>query len=233
MTNRIFKAVEPFAEVEARVLADLAGLDERRARHHAKPEIYRRLYDEALKRLQQGDMLPLDKAAERMRLTPAAILRKADRGQVVLIDMEGVQCVPEWTLDKAGRIKTFHLAVAREFAESGQNEFFKNMSYVNFMGKSMEMGGSVPQRRLPEIFRAAGVKQGQARIILTVPMTEIVNRAPENKKIMAGLVAELGSALTRIGGMGNPNEGGLSDEFLARYVPADMPNRDRWKREIG
>lgn len=233
MTNRIFKAVEPFAALEARVLADLAALDERTARLRAKPEVYRSLYDDALKNLQQHDMLSLDKAAERMRLTPAALLRKADRGQAVLIEIEGQRFVPDWTLDRAGRVKSFHLAIAREFAESGQNEFFKFMSYMKFMSKNMEMGGPVQARRLPEIFRAAGVKCGQARVILSIPMAEIMDRAPKNNKIMAGLIAELGSALTRIGGMGNPNEGGISEAFLARYVPADIPDRDRWKREIG
>ncbi len=233
MTNRIFKAVESFAELEARVLAELATLDERKARVRAKPEVYRNLYDDALRGLQQYDMLPLDKAAGRMRLTPAALLRKADRGQVVLIDIEGLQLVPAWTLDKAGRVKPFHLAIAREFTESGQQEWFKFMSYVNFMGgEKLKFVVGLSPRSLKEAFNTVGVTKGEGVAIIKTPMFEAADRALKNKGVMQAFVERLGSALTRTGGMGNPNEGGLSEAFLAQFVPADIPHRERWKREI-
>jgi hypothetical protein len=85
---------------------------------------------------------------------------------------------------------------------------------------------------MKDVFRAVGIKQGSCQVRVRTPMFEAADRALKNPVIMAEFINQLGAALTRIGGMGNPNEGGLSDEFLAQYVPTDIPHRDRWKREI-
>ncbi len=237
--KRIFEPVKPLVVLEAEIAArqqEALAKGDPMARFYAGPEIYQRLYGDALERLQKIDVLPLEWAADLMGLTPEAYIRKADRGQAVLIEIEGRSYVPRCTLDtryKNARIKPFHLAVAKEFSESADHERFKFISYLKFMTREVEMGAPLPARRLPELFKAAGVSRGGARVILSIPMTEIVDRAVKNPRIMAGLVEHMGAALTRIGGMGNPNEGGLSDDFLARYVPADMPHRNRWKREIG
>lgn len=238
MTKRIFPAVKPWAELEAEVIAKkeaaLAKGDPM-AKHYAGPEVYRRYYDHAIERLNKIDVLSLDAAADLMGLTPDAYIRKADRGQAVLIEMEGKSYVPRFTLNtcyKNARIKPFHVAVAKEFSESADHERFKFISYLKFMAQALEIGAEVPPRRLPEIFKAAGVSKGKARVIISVPMSEIIDRAQKNPSIMAEFINQMGSALTRIGGMGNPNEGGISDEFLARYVSADIPGRDRWTREF-
>ena len=230
--KRIFEPVKPFTVLEAEVIA---RNEREKNMRYAGPEVYRGIYDRALARLEKIDVLPLESAADLMGLTPDAYIRKADRGQAVLIEIEGRSYVPRCTLNtryKNARVKPFHVAVAKEFSESADHERFKFMSYLKFMEQSLEMGAPLPERRLPEIFKAAGVSKGNARVILSVPMVEIIDRAQKNNTIMTALVTHMGAALTRIGGMGNPNEGGLSDEFLAKYVPADIPDRDRWKREL-
>lgn len=235
--KRIFPAPQPFTELEAGVktrLDEAVRTGNPMARHYAGPEVYRRFYDGALSRLEQPDMLPLDQAAERMNLTPETLLRKADRGQVILIEIEGVQVVPDWALDSRGRVKPFHAAIAREFARDGHtHSYFKFMSYLEFMGeKTLEFITDLPKRSMKDVFRAVGITQGSCQVRVRTPMSEAADRALKSPVIMAAFINQLGEALTRIGGMGDPNEGGLSEEFLARYVPADLPHRDRWKREI-
>lgn len=238
MTKRVFAAVQPWAECEAAIIArkqKALATGDVMAKHYAGPEVYRSYYDRAIERLEKHDLLTLEAAADLMGLAPEAYVRKADRGQAVLIEIEGRSFVPRFTLDtryKNARIMPFHLAVAKEFSESADHERFKFVSYLKFMDRKLDISTPLPARRLPEIFKAAGVSKGSASVTLHVPMVEIVDRARKNPHIMAEFINQLGAALTRIGGMGNPNEGGLSDEFLARYVPVDIPDRDRWKREF-
>ncbi|MFN3826577.1 MAG: hypothetical protein ACK4NR_03015 [Micavibrio sp.] len=235
MTGRIFPAAEPWAEKEAAVVArKQAALDtgDLLAHRYAGVEVYRRYYDEALARLDQLDMLSLEQAAARMKTTPDALCRKADRGQSLLIEIEGRQAVPDWTLDARGRVKPFHLAIAREFAEGGQHGFFKFMSYLAFMGEqTLEFRAELPKKSLKDVFRAVGIKQGSCQVLVRTPMFEAADRALKNSVIMGEFINKMGAAVTRIGGMGNPNEGGLSEAFLNRYVPANIPQRDRWQRD--
>lgn len=235
MTGRIFSIVEPWTEREAAVIAKKkAALDngDAWAARSAGVEVYRRYYDEALARLDHLDMLPLGKAADRMKTTPEALIRKADRGQLVLIEIEGRQVVPDWTLDARGRISPFHLAIAREFAEGGQHDFFKFMGYLSFMGdKTLEFKTELPRKSMRDVFRAVGIRQGSCQVLVSTPMFEAADRALKNSVIMAEFINQMGAAVTRIGGMGGPNEGGLSDSFLNRYVPANIPQRDRWTRD--
>ncbi len=237
MTNqRIFPAAQPLAELISE------GQAKRQAYIQENPafaDIYRdpaitytRLYETARKRLEQPDMLPLAEAARRMKLAPEAALRKANRGQLVLIDIEGVQAVPDWVLDRRGRIKPFQAAIAREFAASGK-EFIKFMSYLKFMGEqSLQFQTELPRASLKDVFRAVGITQGSCQVMVETPMFEAADRAPKNAVIMAAFINQMGAELTRIGGMGNPNEGGFSEEFLDRYVPKNIPGRDRWKCEF-
>lgn len=206
----------------------------RRDRDHS--DIYRGYYEQALNRLDQLDMLPLETAAARMNLTPAALRHKADRGGIVLIELEDRQVVPDWALDTRGRIKPFHNAIAREFAQGdGQQSFFKFMPYLKFMGEDMlEFRVSdLPKRSVKDIFRAAGIRQGFCHVHVRTPMFEAADRARRSPHIMAAFADALGSALTRIGGMGNPNERGLSPEFIRDYIPHDAPHRCRWQRSPG
>ena len=232
--KRIFPAAPSLAECEAAASAHRDD-GQKKGLPYAGPEVYRDYYDRALKRLDQIDILPLESAAELMALTPDAYVRKADRGQAILIEIEGQSFVPRFTLDtryKNARIKPFHLAIAQEFAEGHVPGFFKFMSYLQFMNEKMEISAALPERRLPEIFKVAGVSKGDARVILNVPMTEIADRAVKNPQLMASFINKLGPAVSEHGGHNSPSPYGLSDEFLSRYVPADMPHRDRWKREI-
>ncbi len=197
-------------------------------------DIYRRYYAEALQRLDQLDMMPLDKAAAKMGITPEALIRKADRGGIVLIELDDKQVVPDWVLDARGRVKQFHLAIAREFPHSGKTDFFKFMGYLKFMGQGMlEFSvNNLSERSVKDVFRTAGIKQGSCHVHVRTPMFEAADRAHGNPVIMASFVDALGSSLTRIGGLGNPNEGGLSPEFIRDYIPANIPNRTRWEREL-
>ncbi len=206
-----------------------------RQRQHERDvsDIYRRLYEEALRRLDQLDMIPLDKAATRMGITPDALIRKADRGGIVLIELEDKQVVPDWVLDSRGRVKQFHLAIAREFPHSGKTDFFKFMGYLKFMGQEMLefRVDDLPKRSVKDVFRAAGITQGFCHVHVRTPMFEAADRARRSPVIMTAFVNALGSALTRVGGLGNPNEGGLSPEFIRDYIPHDIPNRKRWECE--
>lgn len=196
-------------------------------------DIYRDYYANALRRLDQLDMLPLDKAAGKMGVTPAALLRKAERGGIVLIELEGKQVVPDWMIDSRGRVKPFHNAIAREFQSGGQHGFFKFMPYLKFMGEDMLefRVDNLPRCSIKDVFRAAGIRQGFCHVHVRTPMFEAADRARRNPGVMAPFADALGAAVTRIGGMGNPNEGGLSPEFVHDYLPLDMPNRRRWERE--
>lgn len=231
--QRIFPAVKPFADVAADVNAKREAALRNNGPRYAGVEVYRRFYDTALGRLDRADMLPPEQAAARMGISPEALIEKADRGRVVLIEIEGKQAVPDWTLDARGRAKTFHLDIAREFAESGQQQYFKFMSYLQFMSeKPLEFRTDLPKRSLKDVFRAVGITQGSCSVLVRTPMFEAADRALKNRVIMDAFLDHMGAALTRIGGMGNPNEGGVSEGFLARHVPADLPNRERWKREF-
>ncbi|MBI2233905.1 MAG: hypothetical protein HYU57_02715 [Micavibrio aeruginosavorus] len=234
--QRIFTAAQPFADVVAKVNARREAAlrdNDPAAALYAGVDVYRREYDTALSRLDQADMLLLDRAAARMGIFPKALLEKADQGRAVLIEIEGRQAVPDWTLDARGRVKPFHLDIAREFAESGQQHYFKFMSYLQFMGeKTLEFRTELPKRSLKDVFRAVGITQGSCAVLVRTPMFEAADRALKNRVIMDAFLNNMGAALTRIGGMGNPNEGGVSEGFLARHVPADLPNRERWKREF-
>lgn len=236
MNKRIFPAVTPFANLEADIKARIEKATQQNdplARHYAGPETYRRFYDSAIQRLSQPDMLPPEKAAARMGLTEEELLRRADQGKLVLIEIEGMKAVPDWVLDSRGRVKPFHLAIAHEFAESGKNDYFKFMSYLKFMGnETLEFSTDLPKNSLKDVFRAVGIRQGSCRVLVRTPMFEAADRALKNRVIMSEFVNHLGASLTRIGGMGNPNDGGLSEEFIARYVPHDLPHRDQWKREF-
>lgn len=237
--QRIFPVPATLAQHLSAHQADRA---ERQRQHPEHPSFYRdnsdtyhRLYDEALRRLGQLDMLPLDKAAAKMNLTPDALIRKAERGGIVLIELEGQQVVPDWVLDSRGRVKQFHNAIAREFASGGQHGFFKFMSYLKFMGEDMLefRVNNLPKASVRDVFRAAGIKQGFCHVHVRTPMFEAADRARRNPAIMTSFVDALGSAVTCIGGMGNPNEGGLSPEFIRDYIPHNIPNRKRWEREPG
>ena len=235
-STRIFAIAEPWVACEANAVARKQKAKDDKlawADRMAGPEVYRSYYDKALKRLEQLDMLPLHQASARMNATPEALLRKADRGQLVLIELEGVQVVPDWILDSRGRVKPFHLAIAKEFSESGQQQYFKFMSYLKFMSEeSLEFRTDLPRKSMKDVFRAVGIKQGACHVHVRTPMFEAADRALKNRVILAEFINRMGAALTRIGGMGNPNEGGLSEEFRARYIPVDLPGRDNWKREF-
>lgn len=237
-TGPVFPAVAPLA---ALLRARQVDYDEalrahpEHARFYANPQsVYPRYYNEALMRLTQPDMLPLEQAAAKMGLTLAALRRKAARGAVVLIDIEGQQVVPEWTLDARGRVSRFQLAIAREFEQGGQHGYFKFMGYLKFMSEetlSLPVD-DIPARTIKDIFRVAGVRQGTLQVQVHMPLYEAANRARKNAAVMEVFINKLGAALTRIGGMGNPNEGGLSPEFLREFVPENIPGRDRWAREF-
>lgn len=237
MTKRIFPATEPWAVREAAVIEQYQRAkveDPLFADRYPQPETYRCHYDDALKRLDQLDMLPLDQAAARMNITPAALLRKADRGQTVLIEIEGVQVVPDWIAKRRGKALEFHLDVAREFSKNGQREHFKFMNYLNFMGglEQLEFKAPLPQKSVKDVFRAVGITQGTCQVLVCTPMFEAADRSLKNRAIMIEFVNRMAAALTVVGGMGDPKVGGVSDQFLDRYVPLDMPGRDRWKIEI-
>lgn len=235
--TRIFPISQPLAQL----ISEREALNvQRRQKNPEHAHLYRdasliytQIYERALTALSSHGMLPVAQAATRMNLTSEALLRKADRGQLVLFEIEGMQIVPDWVLDRQGRVKPFQLAIAREFAASGQQEFFKFMSYLKFMGEqTLEFQTALPKASLKEVFRAVGIKQGSCRVLVRTPMFEAADRAAKNRVLMAEFINQLGAALTRIAGMGGPNEGGISAEFLARYVPLDLPGRDRWKIDL-
>lgn len=231
----IFDMAEPFCNVESRIVAryeEIVKSGNPLAERYAKVPHYKEFYEQALQRLQHLDMLSLEQAALRTRLAPAALLLKAARGQAVMIEIEGVQAFPDWQFDSRGRVKPFHLAIAREFAQGAVPDYFKFMSYLAFMGgKALEFSAELPRRSLKDVFRAVGVTQGSCRVLVRTPMFEAADRARKSPVIMAAFIQEMGAAITRIGGMGNPNEGGFSDQFLDRYVPLSTPHRDNWRRE--
>ena len=234
--ERIFPAVELLADVlrvKQAAYDALLRAEPGRAEYYASPQsIYPRYYTEALARLSRPDILPLTQVAEKMGLTSKALLRKAERGAVVLIDIEGQQYVPAWTLAARGRAKKLHTAIAREFAQSGKSTYFKFMDYLKFMSEeSLALRvEELPARSVKDIFRAAGVKQGVCQVQLQVPMYEAVERACGNPPLMAVLAERLAAAVTRTVGMGGPDEGGLSPEFLQEFVPENIPKRTRWER---
>lgn len=231
----IFDAAEPFSNLEVRIgkrLEDAVRRQDPLASRYAKIDTYRHYYDRAMERLRQADMLPLEQAALRINLSPDALRRKAQRGRVVMIEVEGLEVFPDWQFDGRGQIKPFHLAIAREFSTCPSHDYFKFMTYLGFMGdQALEFTADLPRRSLKDVFRSVGVTQGSCRVLVRTPMFEAADRAHRNPVLMAEFVNKMGMAITRIGGMGNPNEGGFSDLFLDRYVPVSIPHRDRWRRE--
>lgn len=239
MTKRIFPPAQPWVELEAEVIARKQKAKDDKiewADRMAGPELYLKYYDEARARLDQLDMWSVEKAAAHLKITPEALIRKADRGQMVLIEIEGVKAVPDWVAKRRGKALQFHLDIAREFGESGdKNQYFRFMSYLRFMGglEALEFKTELPQKSVKDVFKAVGITQGSCQVLVRVPMFEAADRGAKSPLIMKEFINKMGAALTRVGGMGNPNEGGLSDAFIERYIPAGAPERNHWKREIG
>ncbi len=236
--QRIFPVIKPLAEVQAEAVAykqQGIATGDPVAAAYVGPEYFAALYSDALKALKgNADIISLAEAAELMALTPAAYIRKADRGQAVLLEIEGHAFVPRWTFHthaQGARVKPFHMAVAKEFATNNANRSSFDFSpYLKFMAQKIEMGGPAPQQQLAEIYRAAGVFRGDARIILSVPMAEVMDRALKNPRFMAQFIHQLGQALS-YSEPSTPRMGGISEAFLEKYVSHDIPARTRWKLE--
>lgn len=143
----IFKPVAPLATVLKQVEAKRQDKNDKLAKLYAGEDTYTRLYAEGMKRLKQPDLLSLDDAAARLNMTPAAYITQAEAGQVLLIQIEGLQVVPACMFDKNGKVDPLKVDIAREFVLEG-HDYFKFLDYLKFMhGEKANIAATVPEKR--------------------------------------------------------------------------------------
>ncbi len=212
----IFPAVTPLQEVIAEAAARQNNSSDPMApaEAKAKAEVYKGLYDDALQRLSGPDMLTIDQAAALLSITVAEYQKKAEQGEVLLIQMEGKKVVPAWIFDKQGRIDELKLDIAREFALEG-TDYFKFLDYFRFMTvEKADIVPFLPPQTLRDIYESAGLTGVKCKLGVKGTMNWLADRRDQNEAFFDLLIRHLDAALIH-GGW--DAAGGLSRPFRDKY----------------
>lgn len=215
--TRIFKPVRPVEDLIAG-LPKYKGVE---ARVMAGPEVYRRLYAEAEAFLQNQPTFSLDEAAQKQGVSKDEYIKMADRGEALLIEIEGKQYVPACSFGKDGKIDPLKIDIAREFVLEGRS-YFKFMDYMTFMNtQKMDIADLVlsPQQ-LSGLFNQAGLAGYRCTISVEATMNQLADHRHTLPQAFDRLSRALDRALTH-GGMGDA-DGGLSRPFRDKYAIAGL-----------
>jgi len=210
----IFKPVTPLATLLKQVEAKRQDKTDKLAKLYAGDDTYKRLYAEGLKRLGEPDLISLDDAAAKLNITPAAYIAKAEAGEVLLIQMEGLQVVPACMFGKDGKVDQLKVDIAREFVLEG-HDYFKFVDYLKFMrDEKADIAATVPAQTLRQIFKAAGVDGYESSITVKASMNQLIDGMDAQPAFRATLLRHLDAAL--ISGGWDPS-GGISRDFRNKY----------------
>lgn len=207
--TRIFKPAEPIDDLVARTEKRLQAMSARERSVMAGADVYRRIYAEAETFMAGQETLSLAAAARKQGVSKSEFTAMADRGEAVLIELEGKQYVPACTFGADGKVDAFKVDIAREFALEGQHVFFKYVAFMKFMNENrIEIADLLlDDKKLTTLFNKAGVADFKCQISVQATMNQLSDRRGDNPQMYDRLIGALDSALTH--GGWDPS-GGLS-----------------------
>lgn len=214
--TRIFKPAEPIDDLVARSEKRLQAMSARERSVMAGADVYRRIYTEAETFMAGQETLSVADAARKQGVSRTAFVGMADRGEAVLIELEGKQYVPACTFGADGKIDPLKVDIAREFELEGQHVFFKYTAFMKFMNEQRTEIADLllDDKKLTTLFNKAGVADFKCEISVQATMNQLADRRTENPQMYDRLIAALDSALTH--GGWDPT-GGLSRTFRDKY----------------
>ncbi|MDP2148824.1 MAG: hypothetical protein Q8K13_04180 [Parvibaculum sp.] len=209
--RRIF---EPVRALDA-LIADLPTYKGIEARVMAGPDVYRRIYAEAEAFLQNAPMLSVDDAAQKQGVTKGEYIRMVDRGEALLIELEGKQYVPACSFGADGKIDPLKIDIAREFALEGQ-QYFKFIDYLTFMNtQKVDIADlTLSTQQMSALFNQAGLAGYRCSITVEATMNQLADHRHKLPAAFERLTENLDRALTN--GGWDPS-GGLSRPFRDKY----------------
>jgi len=214
MYSQIFGPVEPLVEKIARVQKQRNDSTEPLAEFLAGADTYEMLYNEAIQRLNSPDMLSVEAASGRLGISIADYLKEAQAGRALLIEIEGLQVVPECIFGKDGNIDQLKLDIAREFSIAGRS-YFKFLDFISFMtDETADVAAALPQKSLNEIFRQAGIEEFKCSLSVEATMNQLADGRGTKPAFFALLIRKLDAALTS---GGHDPSGGISRPFRDKY----------------
>lgn len=208
--SRIFKPERPLDDL----IASLPPKDIA-ARHMAGPDVYRRIYADAEAFLQKTPTLSLDEAAQKQGVSKDAYLQMVDRGEALLIELEGKQYVPACSFGVDGTIDPLKIDIAREFALEGQ-QYFKFIDFMTFMNtqKADIADLALSTQQMSALFNQAGLAGYRCSITVEATMNQLADHRHRLPQAFERLTEHLDRAL-EYGGW-DPT-GGLSRPFRDKY----------------
>mgnify|MGYP007088351915 CR=1 FL=1 len=225
--TRIFKPAEPIDDLVARTEKRLQAMSARERSVMAGADVYRRIYAEAETFMAGQETLSLAEAARKQGVSKAEFTSMADRGEAVLIELEGKQYVPACTFGADGKVDPLKVDIAREFVLEGQHVFFKYVAFMKFMNEERTEISDLllDDKKLTTLFNKAGVADFKCQISVQASMNQLADRRSENPQMYGRLIAALDSALTH--GGWDPS-GGLSRTFRDKYnIPGQTIDESR------
>lgn len=210
----IFKPVRPLAQVMAAAEAKRNDKNDPLAKSYADGNFYQKIYDEAVTRLSRSDLLSLEQAAQKLDITPVEYRKLADKGETLLIGIEGKNYVPAFIFTEDGRIDPLKIDIAREFVLQGHG-YFKFLDYLKFMTETTaDISSTLPPQRLTNIFDQAGLAEYRCNIAVNATMNQLADGRHSNPEFMDILTVRLDAEVTW--GGWDPS-GGLSRPFRDKY----------------
>lgn len=191
-----------------------------------KPETYHRIYAAAEAFLQASDMLTPEAAARRQGVSKAEFIAMADRGEALLIELEGKQYVPACSFGADGKIDPLKVDIAREFVLEGMS-YFKFMDYIRFMTQETADVTDIllNGRQLQQIFNRAGLGDFHCGLTALASMNQLADGRHAHPAMYDLLVKRLNDAVTH--GGWDPS-GGLSRPFRDKYgIPGQTIHEER------
>ncbi|MFN7114614.1 MAG: hypothetical protein ACK4PK_09700 [Alphaproteobacteria bacterium] len=210
-SSRIFKPVRALDDLIAG-LPTYTGIE---ARVMAGPDVYRRIYAEAETFLQNSPMRSVDEAAQKQGVTKEEYMQMVDRGEALLIEIEGKQYVPACSFGADGKIDPLKIDIAREFALEGR-QYFKFMDYMEFMHKHKAdiADLALSTQQMSALFNQAGLAGYRCSLTVEATMNQLADHRHKMPQAFERLIDHLDRALTS--GGWDPS-GGLSRPFRDKY----------------
>lgn len=226
---RIFAPVEPLADLLARIEKKREGMSEKEKKVYAGPDTYIHMYAAIKNRLKEKDVVTVAAIARRMGIKGQDFKDLADRGQAILIEIEGEMFAPLCQLNSKGKIDDLKLDIAREFAVSCW-DYFKFESYLNFMEKELtRLEPDVPPKKLKALFKSAGVGDYKCTLTVEANMNQLADGRRRNPSFFPALINHLKAALTW--GGWEPR-GGLTRRFMDKYNIPGLTIEEEHERAI-
>jgi hypothetical protein len=212
--------------VPQRIFPIVPSVEQRLA--HAKkgqlfmtPGSYERINQTAIQRLSQPDFIGPDEAARKLSTSVDAFMMLVEKGEVLLIEMDGVQAVPLWQFNGEGQISALVLDIAKEFVRAEQH-VFSFMPFIHFMAEhTVDISSALPKEKLTAAFQAAGVSQFSCGLSVQATVNQLVGMA-DRAEMRSILCKELARTVNKAFFGERPDE--LSEYFREKYVKPSAAN---------